>query len=620
MSPVSSFAHQVWRSLIALTFVIGVMAPSLVVQQARAQATLPRTAAAAPDATVFFEEIDLNTQGAQWQKAEELLARVGVPNALDVMRQQILSEGARSGSFSAADLDALLGGEAALIVTPPAINRLISMHMMHGQRMAESSTATPAAQGAGQPLGVAAVLFPNNPDAAWAYAQRQVKAYADKLGVQVETGKAGNADLIWTKGMAGMGDAGGRTDDPFDGFFMHHGRGAVAAGRDGDFIIAAKSQADVATIADVIDGKSPSLANSTAAQDVASKLPAASLSFSYVDLQSIVSSLDPEVLQSLQSFMPAGVPPSAWAGHVGFALSADDPGFRLDSITTFPQGTDVSKLLVDNNPSVAAQAKKVPAGSLLFEAGILPPKALAGLPYTFSQAVNGAMHMAQGPMAAIPSREEIEAEIAKATQTLGFNPATDLFNLLGPDFIVFSSFPQFGGGGFGLDAVLAISTTDATTVSQTMGKIADWVGKTLPEAKVSKREVDGGAVYDLTDPQAQGAPAIEFGVVDNQAVLAIGKGLEQLRSAPATSLADDPQYQAVLATLPSDFYQVVYFDIGRLVSLAMMMTGNMQPGAMATPGVTQGSPQNIRAFAMVGFRQDDAAGSSAILYIAKPGA
>ena len=86
-------------------------------------------------------------------------------------------------------------------------------------------------------------------------------------------------------------------------------------------------------------------------------------------------------------------------------------------------------MLVENNPSVAEQARRVPAGSVIFEAGILPPNALAGLPYTFSQAVNGAMHEAQGPMAALPSREEIDAEIARATQTLGFDPAKDLFDL-----------------------------------------------------------------------------------------------------------------------------------------------------------------------------------------------
>ena len=326
MSPARPITHLVWRSLIALAFVVGLMAPSLAAQQATAQAALPRTTAAAPDSTVFYERIDLDTKGAQWQKAQELLGRVGIPNALDVMRGQILSEGSSAGDFNAADLDALLGGEIALVVTRPAIDRLISMHLMrHGQMAEEASYATPAAQGGQQPLGIAAVLLPGDPDAAWAYAQRQINAYADKLGVQVETGKEGNADVVWTKGMAGASDTGGWGDESIDGFFAHHGRGMIAAGRDGDFIIAAKSPADVATIASVIDGNTPSLADSAAAQDVASRLPAASLSFGYLDLQGIVSSLDPEVIQSLQSLMPAGLPPAAWAGHAGFALSADDP-------------------------------------------------------------------------------------------------------------------------------------------------------------------------------------------------------------------------------------------------------------------------------------------------------
>ena len=71
----------------------------------------------------------------------------------------------------------------------------------------------------------------------------------------------------------------------------------------------------------------------------------------------------------------------------------------------------------------------------------------------------------------LPSEEEIEEEIATASQTLGFDPRSELFDLLGGEFIAFSSFPTFDMNGF-LDAVAAATTTDPDTLAETARKIA----------------------------------------------------------------------------------------------------------------------------------------------------
>jgi hypothetical protein len=625
MSMIGNRARLAWRLATVLAIVIGLMIPSFSFRgSAAAQATLPDIAAVAPESTVFFEAIDLNTEGRQWQQADELLGRAGLPNALDLVRSQLLSESAGTGGFTAADLDALLGGQMAFIVEPSAVKRLISMHMaQHGMTATatESMAATPEVGVGGEAVGLAAVLKPGDPDAAWAYAQRQVNAYADQLGVEVQSSNEGQTELIWTEGKSTGDNNASASDDPYDEFFAHQGKGAFAAGRDGDYIIAAMTPADVTSISDVIDGKTPSLADSDAAKDVASRLPAEALSFVYIDLESVFKSIDPQVLDALQSFMPAGAPREAWGGHVGFAVSADQPGFRFDSIATFPQGVDLSKILVENNPAVAAEAEKAPEGTFLFEAGVLPPNALTGLAYTFSQAINGTMakdHMGKGPMAMLPTPEEIKTEVSQAAQTLGFNPASDLFDLLGGNFIAFVSFPQFGAQGMGLNGVAAIDTTDATKLSETMGKAADWIGKNVPDAKVTQRTIGGDTVYVLGSPEMQSAPAIEFGVVGGRAVVGIGKGIDELQSAPTSSLADSEQFQTVMKTLPSENYQIAYLDLGQVISMAMMMSGAYGAEA-ASPVAAQGSPANIKAFGLVGYRQDDAAGESAILYIAQPG-
>jgi type IV secretory pathway VirB2 component (pilin) len=154
-------------------------------------------------------------------------------------------------------------------------------------------------------------------------------------------------------------------------------------------------------------------------------------------------------------------------------------------------------------------------------------------------------------------------------------------------------------------------------------------------------------------------------VVGDRAVIGIGNGIAELQATPANSLADDAQFQQVMATLPGEFSQVAYVDLSRVMGLAMMMTGNMGferdadlacadyadqaaaqaaleaspvananldrnsngqacEDAFATPGATpvasQGSLQNIRALGAVTFEQDGKARMSGILYIAGSGA
>jgi hypothetical protein len=127
----------------------------------------------------------------------------------------------------------------------------------------------------------------------------------------------------------------------------------------------------------------------------------------------------------------------------------------------------------------------------------------------------------------------------------------------------------------------------------------------------------------VSDPEMAGGPSLEFGVVDDQAAVGTGGGIEDLVTEPATSLADDPQFQAVMDFLPSEYYQVAYVDIGQVVDMVTAMFGAMEgsqsSGAgVATPGPAAGSPANIRALAAVSYQRDETAGSSMILYIADP--
>jgi hypothetical protein len=135
--------------------------------------------------------------------------------------------------------------------------------------------------------------------------------------------------------------------------------------------------------------------------------------------------------------------------------------------------------------------------------------------------------------------------------------------------------------------------------------------------------VDGDTIYVVSDPAMAGAPSLEFGVVDDQAVVGTEGGIEDLVTEPAVSLADDPQFQAVMDYLPSEYYQVSYVNIGQVVDVLTAMFGAMEESqfteaGVATPGPVAGSPAKIRALAAVSYQRGETAGSSMILYIAEP--
>jgi hypothetical protein len=662
--------HAIWRPVAALALAIGLAAPALLAGDAVAQDAVVSAVDAAPADTAIYYELDLDVEGAQWQQAEALMARAGLPDALDLWRDEILKEGAEAGDFSVADLDALLGGEMAIVISPLAVERMASMMMameeMHGGD--EVMDATPVVHAMEGPQGIAAVLLPGDPDAAWDYATRQINALAVERDIKVHEETHGGGEVIWTESAAKEVREAMAEDDPLETMFGHHGRGAFAAGMAGDFIIAAKDPADVTAIIDVIEGNSESLADSGAADEISSVVPEEVLSFGYVDVQLLVDALGDEAIASMESMMPADMPREAWGGQAAFAVSADQDGFRLDAVAQPAEGVDVSTFLVDNDPAVMTAAERTSADSFVFQAGKLAANSMAGAALGFSQMINavesGEDWGAQEQTNPFPSPEEIEAEISAATSALEFDPQTDLFDLLGDEFIMFSSFPSFTMDGFGLDAVAAIDTSDPATLAVTARKFAAWIDRTAPDAATSVRKVGEDTLYVLSDPEGEVPVAVEFGVIDDQLVVGTESGIEALGSEPTSSLAADEQFQTVMGALPAEYNQVTYVNIAQAVTAYTAIMGEFDPGiadadvacaeftdqaqaqtaldedpvansdldldfdgqacegafgGVASPVVVEGGIENIKAFAMVSYRDGDMAGTSAILYIAEQG-
>ncbi len=386
------------------------------------------------------------------------------------------------------------------------------------------------------------------------------------------------------------------------------------------------SQADVTEIIDVVDGTTDSLADSPEAQQVAADLPADALSFTYVNGAAILDALGERTVQKLQA-MTSPAEQAVWQAHTGLAIGAVESGFRIDAVVVPGESGDLGSAAIANDPAIAAAAERVPAGTFLYQAGVVPENAFAGAAYMLALAVNGEMADGKsqgGGLNQLPSEEEMEKEIATAAATLGFDPRSELFDLLGGEFIAFSSFPSFDMNGFGTDAVAAVTTSDPETLTETARKIAAAIERSGSGVDVSVRDVDGNTIYVVSDPKMAMGPSLEFGVVGDQVVVGTGGGIEDLMTEPTASLADDPQYQAVMDVLPSEYYQVSYVDIGQAGDVLTAMLGAIMErvlpadAGVATPGPAAGSPANIRALAAVSYQRGETAGSSVILYIAEP--
>lgn len=608
----------VWRPLSATALVLSMGSAAFAVPGVSAQDALPSIADAAPADTALFQQVDLDFDGEQWQQSDALLERLGVPDALDTMRQAIIEDHGDMGSFTESDLDAVTGGEMAIVVSGDAFATLFEVQAQMMAATTGTPVASPVSMVEGEPLGVAIILRASDSDAAWEYAENQTNAFATENDLQVTSASYGSGEIIETVG--GEGEGAEDLEEPYDKFLGAHGGKEFAAGRAGDYIIGAATADDVEHIIDVIDGNAPSLSESEPLTQIAAELPGPALAFTYFDAEAMVNALDEETLESIEAMQP-GYSLEDLGSYSGVTISAVDEGFRMDSYSIAAEGANTSQLIVPNSPEVAESASNVPADSFVYSAGVLPPNTFASGAYSLAQAVN-AMEDGNQPQEAMPSAEEVDAAVEQAAETLGFNPATELFDILGPEYIFFSSFPSFADA-FSFNAVAAVSTSDPTTLSGTMEKVADLIEREGDEeVSLTTREMDGDTIYSLTDPGDEGAPTVDFGVVGDQAVVGIGTGLDELSATPAEALADEPQFQEIMGTLPAEYSSVFYMDARPLTSLAMVFSGGFsEGGAEATPmAEPAGSLENLLGFGAVASSDSDTTmRASAILYIAESG-
>lgn len=361
----------------------------------------------------------------------------------------------------------------------------------------------------------------------------------------------------------------------------------------------------------------------------------------------------------------------------GIALWADEPGFRLESVSMLPPGVSQPPIAADTGVSfdqlVRADSLMYFGGSDFELAGVA-----GGLALGIAQLISADFGSLATPSARPAdfssdfSLEYLEEQFATAEQILGFDLRADLFDQLEGEFAFAFSLGSSLVGFTDLGGVAVAEVKSHDRVAESVQRLARWIDQSSEEVDVATRLVDGDIVYQIRPAEEEDVspvavslfPLPELGVVNDHLLAGLGRGINDFVNGPSFSLADDGWYQRVLETLPADYSQVMYINVGQIVELVNQAQAEMddpRDAALActafasqqeaqtaydrdalenaaldqdfdgeacddffvgaTPGVTPvaaGSNDAIEAYAMVVFEQDGMARSSAILYIAEP--
>ena len=555
----SGSPHVMWaagagRVALAVLFGLGVLVPTLgrvTPVAAQASSVSFSTAEAAPADSLAYLVMTLDDQSEQWRLADELLDRAGLGEAID---QEIGSE-LHDETGADLPLDAFLGGEVGIVVSPTVLNTLAQESMgaadleaMLGGTESTSSETEPAVDEA---QGFALALDARAPDTAWTGIKDSVEGED-----QHEQSTYEGTDILYAPPAT--------SDDE-----------GMAAARIGDLILIATTPDDLHPLIDTADGRTPAITTLPEFTAVRDKLPADFLMFAFTN----------SVDTSDADFGPFSMFANQFSTNSfsGLTIAAAEPGFRMETVTTAAEG-ETLPAGADNYESELV--KKAPDDTLLLKSG-------ADLGATGVLDVLGAtvisLAMGMGNPTATPdpntSADDYIAQQYQAAESLiGINLQTDLFQQLSGEYGVWlaaNADTEQVSGAF------ASGVENAETVANALQQLSFLIqGASGAESPLTTREVDGGQVYviDLGDDAGS---TLEFGVVGDNLVIGSGEAVDRFGKEPADSLADNTQFQAVMDTLPTEYNGLTYINLEQAIPL-------LQTAAQESEGMGLGGGEDVK--------------------------
>ncbi|HEU0115449.1 MAG TPA: DUF3352 domain-containing protein, partial [Thermomicrobiales bacterium] len=257
--------------------------------------------------------------------------------------------------------------------------------------------------------------------------------------------------------------------------------------------------------------------------------------------------------------------------------------------------------------SVSANGSPLPPGAAPYESALLkrtPEDALffmsaqdlakTGVLDAIGAVALGTMMAGFGP-AATPapgesSQDFIARQYAGLAALLGFNPQTELLQQLVGEYGLWA---RAGSDPSALSGLFVSGVKDPGAVVNALSQVTMLIqGNSGGAASATTREVAGSQITTL--PTEPGAPQVEYGVIGNQLVVGVGDAIDRFASGNGASLADNAQYQAVMATLPTKKNGSLYLDLAQLMPLAQSAeaasSGGAEAGPSGIPAMRDASP------------------------------
>ncbi len=614
-------------SMLAATATLGA-AP----QSAQAQESALSTASLAPETSLVYVALTLDTESTQWQLSKTLAERAGLDVLLESLRAEMDAEDEQSFEEFQQEAGPFLGGEAALVLTNLDALNEVNLSNLSGGLV----DATPVAEDGS--TGVAAVVNPADPDAA----EAKVEELIAEEGSEV--------DETDYKGVTIRSTQASDTSD------------ASSFARVEDSLVFAAVPADLEPLIDTAIGDTPSLAESDNFTGLRDGLNDEFMLFGWLNGPALKEGLTEQVemLQGLGAF--SGQTLDAFDAYTGFVMWADDPGFRLDTLS---MPTEDAADLPGTQNFDSSLVERMPSDTLLFANGmdLGAMGVLDAVGLAVAQVVNGE-DFGSGPTDPDEAEAYAEEQFEQAEQTLGFNLQTEFIDQMVGEFAFGFRFSNLLDPN-GIGAILVSGVADPTTLADSLSKISFIVAAGAGETTTyDTRQVDGSTVNVVEDSTIGFPLRLEYGVVAEQFILGFGNALQDFVDGPDESLADNPQYQAVMATLPEEHGAQAYVDLAQIITIVQGFLGAssgvadvedanvacaeydtqedaqaaydedpgnlidldqdfdgeacedfFSTGADATPQAGAGDFDAVRALATVQFEREGMRGTSTILYI-----
>lgn len=478
-----------------------------------------------PDTTAFFLSINTDMNSGQiksWQKIIDYLSQI--PEVKLITQNMDLLALAKIGTYDA-DIKPWIGEELAIGLTD--VNAVVNL-----------------ATGSGTPTsGEYPVLV-----AASVKDQAKAEAFINKLGGQ----------------LTGLGLAAPTKETYKDAtlYTFNLGIANVAAGVSKDKLIIGGGLALVKAAFDQAADKN--LAKNIQFMNVASKLPAQNLAFTYIDYQTIVKSVtnNPQIKNALAGLNATNLD---YTASVGAAFSTADTGFRIDSYQTFlPEKTP---------PAIADMLKK----------GANPNKILTALPEStlafmnsrdaasaYTQFVDSLKSMNS------PSGVDFDKSLSDFEKQTGLSVQNDIVSLFGGEYTVFVS-PEADNKAVPVGFGLLTEATDKTATQARLDKIATAIEQKAQGQVKWANKTEGSTTYrnaQITDPTSKTTVSANLGLAGNYAFFSLGDATTKELIAAATggknftNGANAANFDKVKASLPADNTGFFYLDIQAVVKLA----------------------------------------------------